>query len=418
MIRHPLNSAVGRTRPDINRVTDGIAASLRQFSVSARRSAEDNNNNNNNDDDSSRRPTGRQRSMAAVNELIRTVDSGISAAAGMSNQNTANAPPAAGRPQGPNVISLKNLPNGLAGIRRTASPGGPPPQFSANGGPRIIRGGFVGRGRGGGAGTGFPSRGGGGAGFPSRGGPRGPRGPRPGSDDRPRRARGGARGRGRGRGGKDGDEEEGGGRRRNKRLQNLQEGEGDIMENLKVKSYLEEKETGTTRNFTPTLTLNTLAGWGPAVATSSSPFGQGETVLRQARILGSGMAYHPQNLETPFEMTKRWRDGNGTFVPPSYEGQVWKVRVMKTRRFKAPDEVKTAVLEDALLGKYGDGPKYADITDTIGTLRSYVRRDGTWNADAERRIENKVRSLLEHSVGAAAPEASTTTAAKTPEVKP
>ncbi|KAI1477021.1 hypothetical protein F4774DRAFT_214928 [Daldinia eschscholtzii] len=417
MIRHPLHSAVGRTRPDINRVTDGIAASLRQFSVSARRSAEDNNNNNNNDD-SSRRPTGRQRSMAAVNELIRTVDSGISAAAGMSNQNTANAPSAAGRPQGPSVISLKNLPHGLAGIRRTASPSGPPPQFSANSGPRIIRGGFVGRGRGAGAGAGFPSRGGGGVGFPSRGGLRGPR-PQ-GSDDRPRRARGGgrggARGRGRGRGGKDGDEE-GGGRRRNKRLQHLQGDEADIMESLKVKSYFEEKQMGTTRNFTPTLTLNTLAGWGPAVATSSSPFGQGETVLRQARILGSGMAYHPQNLETPFEMTKRWRDGNGTFVPPSYEGQVWKLRVMKKRRFKAPDEVKTAVLEDALLGKYGDGPKYADITDTIGTLRSYVRKDGTWNADAERRIENKVRSLLEQSVDATAPNTNATAAA-TSEAKP
>ncbi|KAI1464110.1 uncharacterized protein F4812DRAFT_444649 [Daldinia caldariorum] len=422
MIRHPLHSAAGRiaTRPDLNRVADGIAASLRQFSVSARRNAQDGNGYDD-DDDASRRPTGRQRSAAAVNELMATVNSSINAAAagaGPSRQNSVSAPSPA-RPQGPNIIRISNLPRGLDGIRRTASsPSGPPqpPQFNAIGtGPRIIRGGFVGRGRGGGS---FPSRGGpprqggargrGGGGLGFRG--RGPQGPvgLTNVDNRPRRGRGG--GMRRRRGGGD-DDEEGGGRmsRRRQQREREQAEQADTTHDLRVKAYFEEKDTGRTMVFNPQLTLETLAGWGPAVATASTPFGQGETVLRQARILGSGQAYHPQNLGNPHAMIEAWQSGAGCFVPPSDDGRLWKKQVFRARPFEAPAEVKTAILEDALLGKYGEGPKYADPKDTIGTLRSYVRRDGTWNAQAERRIEDKVRRIL--GLGPAAGAASDASAA-------
>ncbi|KAI1650066.1 uncharacterized protein F4817DRAFT_303716 [Daldinia loculata] len=424
MIRHPLNSTVGRTRPDLNRVTDGIAASLRQFSVSARRSAEDNN-----DDDHSQRPSSRQRSIAAVNELIATVDSGITSASRPTQNNTAaNAPPPA-RSQGPNIITLKNIPRGgFTGIRRTAVSSGPniirtdslpsrggfnsigrtgaptgmPPRFGANSGPNIIRGGFRGRGGGGS----FPSRGGSPRfGPPRQGGPGGggSSGGNRRPDDRPRRARGSRR---------RGDDDERGGKRREGEQQPREESE---IDNPAIRAYLEGKEAGKTMAFNPSLSLASLAGWGPAVATSSTPFGQGETVLRQARVLGGGQAYHPQHLEQPLSLHLAWRDGNGAFVPPSDEARLWKKQVLKDRPFEAPAEVKTAVLEDALLGKYGEGPKYADPEDTIGTLRSYVRRDGTWNAHAERSIEAKVRSLLGQS-GQPATKASSSSAAK-PEAK-
>ncbi|KAI1656941.1 hypothetical protein F4813DRAFT_116874 [Daldinia decipiens] len=418
MIRHPLNSAAGRARPDLNRVADGIAASLRQFSVSARRGAEDN------DDDHSQRPSSRQRSIAAVNELIATVDSGIGAS--RPTQNTAaNAPPPA-RSQGPNVITLKNIPRGgFSGITRTAyggpniirtdslpsrggfnsivrtgpPPTGMPPRFGANGSPNIIRGGFRGRGGGGGSPRFGPPRQGG----PSGGGGGGGRGNRR-PDDRPQRARGSRRRRG-------GDDDEKGARRREAGQQAKEENE---IDSPAIRAYLEGKETGRTIAFNPSLSLASLAGWGPAVATSSTPFGQGETVLRQARILGGGQAFHPQHLEQPLSLHLAWRDGNGAFVPPSDEARMWKKQVLKDRPFEAPAEIKTAVLEDALLGKYGEGPKYADPQDTIGTLRSYVRRDGTWNAHAQRSIEAKVQSLLGQSgqqpaatadSGAARPEA-------------
>ncbi|KAI0103579.1 hypothetical protein F4814DRAFT_431923 [Daldinia grandis] len=431
MIRHPLNSTVGRTRPDLKRVTDGIAASLRQFSVSARRSAEDDNSNNN-DDDRSQRPSGRERSVAAVNELIATVDGVIGSSRPVYNATAKTPSPSPDRSQGPNIITSKNLPRGgftgitrvpisngpniirsdnfqprggFNNIRGAGAPSGMPPRLGASNGPTIIRGGFRGRGGGGS----LPSRGGDPRFGPLRqGGPRGGGGGGGGGnrrpDDRPRRGRGSRR---------RGDDDERGVKRRDAEQQ---ADESRQITTPSIKAYLEGKETGQTMAFNPSLSLASLAGWGPAVATSSTPFGQGETVLRQARILGGGQAFHPQYLEKPLSLHIAWREGNGAFVPPSDEARLWKKQVLKDRPFEAPAEVKTAVLEDALMGKYGEGPKYADPEDTIGTLRSYVRRDGTWNVHAERRIEDKVRGLLGQSVPPAA-GASSSGGAANPEAK-
>ncbi|KAI1137101.1 hypothetical protein F5Y05DRAFT_78518 [Hypoxylon sp. FL0543] len=370
MIRHPLHSAVGRARPDLCRVTDGIAASLRQFSVSARRSNPDENG------DGDRKPTNRQRSAAAVNEIISMMEDNKSPStktfttgSGARPEAGSYAPPA--RAQRPNIITLNNLRSG--GLNRNSS--GP-----GASGPRIIRGGFRGRGRGGGSSfnTGGAMRRGGGGGASAN------------RDDRPRRSRPRAGGRG-------------GSRRRREDKEGEEDDEWDLNEGMDpaVKAYLEEKEMGTTMTFNPTLTLESLTGWGPAVATSGTPFGQGEVVMRQARILGGGHAFHPQHLLLPDDIRAAYRDGTGVFVPPSEEAKQWTRQVLKDKPITAPPEVKTAILEDALLGKY-DGPKYADPEDTTGTVRSYVKRDGTWNVHAERNIEAKVQTLLSRSQPAGA----------------
>ena len=65
----------------------------------------------------------------------------------------------------------------------------------------------------------------------------------------------------------------------------------------------------------------------------------------------------------------------------------------KEKKLDTPPEVKTAVLEDVLLGKY-NGPKYAEAKDTLVLVESYVKRAGKWNAAAERGLEEKVRGLL------------------------
>ncbi|KAI0837504.1 hypothetical protein F5Y06DRAFT_67490 [Hypoxylon sp. FL0890] len=379
MIRHPLHSAAGRTRPDLCRVTDGIAASLRQFSVSAQR-------NNPDDDwgDGPRRPTGRQRTEAAVDEIISMMKKNVTP----SQQTPATSPEFSMRPMGraqrPNVITLDNLSRGgLNGnnprdIRLSINRNGDGPNRGAFG-PNIIRGGFRGRGRGG---SFSPSFNGGGGMTRGRGGGGGGGG-RFNRDDRPRRgARGGA----------------GGAGQRRRRRGNKDDKEGDMEEEdsvdtPRINAYLEEKETGMTMAFNPSLSLESLAGWGPAIATSTSPFGQGEVVLRQARILGGGQHFHPQHLMGPDDIRAGYRDGTGVFVPPSEEGKQWAKQVLKDKPITAPPEVQTAVLEDAILGKY-NGPQYADPKDVLGTIRSYVKRDGTWNVQAERRIEEKVRALL------------------------
>ncbi|KAI1408956.1 hypothetical protein F5Y13DRAFT_97612 [Hypoxylon sp. FL1857] len=400
MIRHPLHSAVGRARPGLCRVTDGFAASLRQFSVSAQRCNPDDSR-----DDGPRKPTGRQRAAAAVDEIVAMEGRAASpsrhtfaSSSGSRPEARSSSTPPAGA-QGPKIITLTSLPRG--GLNRNAfrkvdpiNGGGGNGNGYGDGsdrnasGPNIIRGGFRGRGgssapsyRIGGAVRRGRSGGGGGGGNFNR-------------DDRPRRSAragggGGGRGQGRGprgrrrddKGGKDGKDDKDGGE------EEVPEIEPRIME------YLEAKETGTTMPFNPSLSLESLTGWGPAVATSGTPFGQGEIVMRQARILGGGQHFHPQHIMNSHETLIAYRDGNGAFIPPSNEAKQWAKQVLKDRPIVAPPEVKTAVLEDALLGKY-DGPKYADPEDAVGTIRSYVKRDGTWNVRAERGIEEKVKTLL------------------------
>ncbi|KAI1105713.1 hypothetical protein F4804DRAFT_109969 [Jackrogersella minutella] len=427
MIRHPLHSAaVGRARPDLSRVADGIAASLRQFSISAQRCAPDRND----DEDRRPRPSGRQRTVAAVDEIISTMEGGPAdtprtsyppSEAHRSFRPAEAAPPRpieasrdAGSDDKPRFVIRREYREymdsprgGMRGGMRGGSSGGPS-------GPNIIRGGFRGRGggassfsRGGGAssfgrggggyGGGYGnSDGGGGYGSFSRG--RGGGGFR-GRDDRPRRSRGPRRARG----SRNDEDGEGGRRKRNGREQES-EPQQLLGTEPHVREYLDAQEQGETAAFNPALSLAELAGWGPAVATSKTPFGQGETVLRQARILGGGQAFHSSHLQDPLAMRLAWRDGMGLFTPTGEDAQMWTRQVMRDRVVQAPAEVKTAVLDDAMLGQY-QGPQYADTNDTLGTVRSYVKRDGTWNVHAERSIEAKVSSMIGKSAPTSAPAA-------------
>ncbi|XXH05627.1 succinate semialdehyde dehydrogenase NADP+ linked [Hypoxylon texense] len=471
MIRNPLQSAVGRSRPDLNRVVDGIAASLRQFSISARRSAAD-------DDNEIRpRPSARQRGAAAVNEISalngssskqRTPAASSASRPGINTSSSSKNPPPAARAQGPNTVTVRSLldtfgggggGSGDGGGGGTSSTGWSNEITSSPQQRNIVRGGGSG---GGTSSTGFSNeissspqqrniiRGGGGSGgdtsstsfsneissspqqrniirggFRGRGrgqggnfspSSRGPSSQGGGSfnrDDRPRRARGGGGAGGGASGGRrrrrdDGDGESGGGGRGKQRDRDERFAKESLDSPAKVKAYIEQQEIGLARPFNPTAVTTTeglwksLAGYGPAVATSGTPFAQGETALRQARVLGGGGFFHQQHVAHPDAVRAAWRDGTGVFVPPSDEARQWTETVLErmversgegSKPFGAPEEVKTAVLEDALLGRY-EGPKYAEPGDAAGTIRSYVKRDGTWNAEASRRIEAKVKSLL------------------------
>ncbi|RYP56161.1 hypothetical protein DL771_012106 [Monosporascus sp. 5C6A] len=359
MIRQPLQTVLARTRPDISRVTDGIASSLRHFSVAQRLSSPEN-------DDSY--ISRRQRDVKAVNELIAMGESTVNQIQSSDNSQDqprplSGAAPSPNRPS--NIISVKSLPRaGFQGIRRydpgAGRTGALPLTGNSSGwgaGP-VTRGGFRGRG----------GRIVGGA--------------------------GGARG-GRGRGGR-------GGARRRRPARSEEDEEAAAREKTEDEYYVSKEERawfaaraeGVERPFQPQLTLESLAGYGPAVATSGTPFARGETVIRQARVLGGGRPYHEDDRVPPEDALKAFREGTGVFFATP-EAKEW------TRRFgprkvtfeAPPEETRQAVLEDALLGKY-DGPQYADPADTIATVRNYVKRDNSWYAAGERVLEEKVKSLL------------------------
>ncbi|KAF2969934.1 hypothetical protein GQX73_g3637 [Xylaria multiplex] len=349
MIRQPFNSALGRTRADLSRVTDGIAASLRTFSTTQQLAADNNDNNS--------RLTGRQRAAAAFSDLVE-LNKGVQ---GRSTQ----APPKSNT-----TFRKLDLRSDSASIRV--------PSASSPGGPRIIRGlpsNFRGRvglaqggatnqsGRPGGAGTGNPMR-------PARGNDsRGPAG-KSGGGKRPR-----------------------GSRRDSKDKGDNERDDAADDWSPEVIAMREAKEVGLLHQFDPSISKNDLAGWGPAVATTGSSIAKDDTTIRQARILGGGQMFHPLHSLGVDDMWKLYNKGNGLFFPTE-DAKKWSAEVMGLEAFPpVPKETKDAVLQSALLGTY-DGPQYADLTNTLGTVRNYVKRDASWNMDAERRIEEKVRSLL------------------------
>ncbi|KAI1636495.1 hypothetical protein F4809DRAFT_382386 [Biscogniauxia mediterranea] len=426
MIRNPLYSAVARpARADLCRVTEGIAASLRHFSTAQRLQQENDsssrgNGDGNNRDGSNNPDSKRTRAAAAFDELLSTATNTGSLSSGgpipplVSRGASPIAPPrsvvpGSGDTRGPNIIRVPSLPS-----RGGREEGG------GRGGPNIIRGGFRGRVRGS-----FADRRATASDFSGQG-------PASDSSERPDRrpvywgivrgnhpeneARRGMRFRGRGGGGGGGNRGSrvggggrGGGRRRGARRgqdgdrkDEKEEGQQDDWEDPKVQEWREDREMGAPLVFNPSMTLDTLAGYGPAMATSGTPQAVGETAMRQARILGGGMPYDEHMMLEADEVRQRYRDGEGVFFPSQRAKDLTLAHHRKHHRaFETPPpETRDAVLEAAVLGRY-DGPAFAPAGDTLATVRNYVRRDGTWNADASRRIEAKIQSLLAQNTASA-----------------
>lgn len=269
--------------------TETPSSRLQPFSTTPRTWADldgTNNNRKNNGDSSSSAPARRGRSVAAASALgAMSSKTGENRFAG---QRSILARPAGlGRPG--NVISMKSLPQRADGaprplIRRPSQLGDRPPPGSSGFTPRFAgRSGadnFGGRG-------GFP-RGGSGRGGAMRG--RGGRG-----RGRGRGRRGGARG---GRESK----EDGGGERH--------ELDSDDLIGMPVGETIEQhvkevEQAGPARAYKPSTSLESLVGWGPAVATNTA-MGQAETALRAMRIMGGGRAH--AELEQSFRLTDlmRW----------------------------------------------------------------------------------------------------------------
>ncbi|KAK7985015.1 hypothetical protein PG996_005745 [Apiospora saccharicola] len=393
MLRNPLQSAVARGgRPDLHRVADGIATSLRQFSIAQARC-----------DDEPQRPTIRQRSAAVVKELFSMTQQDRPQGNQFGGAPAATTTPRAG-PEAPKVISVGSLRGGtggrFTGVKRTTFDGsanqtrsGP----SAGGfGSNVIRGGLPGgfRGRGGAGGAARGGFAGGRGGFVARGGGAG-------------RGRGGAMTGGRGRGGRRRDD--GSDDRPNRRKDQADRADEESYKRFAAKdgenpdydAWTEPLESGIVQSYNPAFDLiKDLAGYAPAIASSTTPLAQHATALTQTRILGGGRSYSHDDIPWPSDAKKEYTEGHGIFFPSE------EIKTFVSRRaemeFKAPPaETKSAILDAALLGKY-DGPQFAQPGDHVGSVKSYVKREGTWNAAAERRIEAKIKSLLPAQQAAAA----------------
>lgn len=254
-------------------------------------------------DDDAGKPTMRERSVAAASALgamsrpsnpTESLQQQESSRVLDARRLGANRPaPAVVRrpvtPGGPasNVISLKSLPRRSDGsarplVRRTSFPeggqggqGGRPDQGAATGATgRFVRrptgagiarasnsggGRFQGRAGGGGGGGRVGGGGGGGGGGGMRGRSKTARKPR--SDDD-----------------------------KKKREDDAKNGDMSAMD-AEVRAYVREQEIGgVARAYTPSTTLESLIGWGPAVATNTA-LGQADLAVRNMRLMGGGRPY-------------------------------------------------------------------------------------------------------------------------------
>lgn len=323
---------------------DLSSSRLQPFSTTPRRWADlngannndNNDNNNSNNDQGGSPPARRGRSIAAASALGAMSKPGedrpIASRGGLPN--TLSRPPSLGRPG--NVISLKSLPKQADGaprrlIRRAAQLGGglgdrPPPgspgftpRFAARpgsdgswGSPRGGAGGFA---RGGAM---VRARGGGGL-----------------------RGRG-ARGRGRGRGRRGGGGAKGGRKSRDDEGgEDNQDLESDNLIGMPLAESIQEyvkvtDQAGPVRAYKPSTTLESLVGWGPAVATNTA-LGQAETAVRAMRIMGGGRAY--SELEQSFGITdlRRWTSACKPIMYSRVEQKEASMKMMN------PEQVERAV---------------------------------------------------------------------------
>ncbi|KAK0618071.1 hypothetical protein B0T17DRAFT_536820 [Bombardia bombarda] len=398
MNRQAMQTALGRTaiegtsRQSTTHISTRGRSSTRALAHAARRPLSTTSARLTPADD---RPSGRDVSQAAASKLGQLSPSRTSSPAPRAGSLDArslgaSAPGPAHRvfaaPRG-GIQNLRSL-RGRGGAASSSSSSSPnhegtfAPRF-AGPGVTAIRGRFApGAPRAGGATRG---RGGFGAGASTSG----PGGARVGYVSRGRGRGGAARGRGRGRGGKkDGD--------RKKENDNQREST-KLVWSADEQAVFNRLEQGVVTPYAPSLTLESLAGYGPAVATDAA-LGGVETAMRSMRVLGAqGRPFNADSGATADsnEAVKRYfHDKKPLFFnTPEEKAFLARGTTQGFRIAPAAEETKKAIVDAAVRGKY-EAPTFAAVGDVLGTLASYHGRDVSYKVWDAQSFTAKVESLL------------------------
>lgn len=154
-------------------------------------------------------------------------------------------------------------------------------------------------------------------------------------------------------------------------------------------------EQGVVTAYVPTVTAESLAGYGPALA-SDAAVAKMESAMRAMRILGGGRPFDPVTTVTGDirEAVKRYSHEKKPLFFSSKEEKEWLESCRPGFRFKpAEDATKQAVLDAAVLGKY-EKPQFVDVSNVMGTLANYHSREPTYLPSESQAFIAKVRELL------------------------
>ncbi|KAL2200048.1 hypothetical protein P885DRAFT_66918 [Corynascus similis CBS 632.67] len=171
-------------------------------------------------------------------------------------------------------------------------------------------------------------------------------------------------------------------------------GSGKLVWKPEEQAVLDRLDKGEVVPFDPKLTLDTLTGYGAAVATDV-PIGQVETALRTMRLMTGGMAFNSDSGVTTDlkEVEKRYFYKQPIFVHSKGEKEWIESAFPKVHLVGPNENTKKAIVEPAVLGKY-EAPKFADVSDVKGTMANYHSRTFTYMSADSQKFMDKVLSLL------------------------
>lgn len=191
-----------------------------------------------------------------------------------------------------------------------------------------------------------------------------------------------------------------GGRRRARRDADKDDGPGSAAGQGKLTFTPEEQaiidrlDKGEVVRFDPKLTLDSLSGYGAAVATDA-PIGQVETAIRAMRVMTGGMAFNSDSGVTAdiTDIMKRYNQKKPFFVHSKGEKEWIETAKPKFQVVEPKAETKKAIIDAAIRGKY-EAPTFTDLSDVKNMVANYHSRTFTYRASDSQRFLDKVLSLL------------------------
>jgi hypothetical protein len=184
-------------------------------------------------------------------------------------------------------------------------------------------------------------------------------------------------------------------------------GTGKMTFSAREKAVLDRMEKGEVVRYDPELTLDTLSGYGAAIA-SDAPLGQVETVVRTMRLMAGGVAYGADSgvtADLTAIKTLAWQR-KPVFIHSKAERD-WIQNALPKPRYlirEADVDIKKAIVEQVVQGKY-DVPGFAELSDVKALAANYHARTFTYRASDSQKFLDKVLSLLPVQGGSAKPAA-------------
>ncbi|KAL2756576.1 hypothetical protein ACRALDRAFT_208509 [Sodiomyces alcalophilus JCM 7366] len=194
--------------------------------------------------------------------------------------------------------------------------------------------------------------------------------------------------------------------------------------------YVFDRDHGTRTTFNPSLTAESLVGYGPAVAASNAT-AQGETVLENLRVLAGGAPFAPQPWGLPRHSVEKiyysregmrffsdvaekehvaaWAAGEegGKFVEEKQAEKKYRKRAVPdvTALKSAEEAVREAIVARAIVGEH-EKPAFAPAGDAVAAARNWHLREGTYGPKDLESFEAKLKTLVGARKGSKAAVAS------------